>query len=654
MASLNTLRTKYGIVLSVVIALVLVAFILGDQLSMRGNGADAQNQGEIVMIVDGNEVTQADYQQYQQEYQETCDYLYRDMFYKRFNMPAQNVDPDFVAGLMHEFVVYNQYLKPAYEAAAIGYISTDKDIYLQNTANELMMSDPTITKEEGNEALNYIWGMSGKYAEYMLVSQRAFAIYSAGKYTNILEVENALSRELLSFDGNYVKLPYAEIVCDEVTAEEIDAYYNAHRQDNPYYNARTVQYVEFPIAASAADMEAAEAAINEANAAAVAAGNDAKAIRSALSNVGGKIGNYVLVSDITGDAAAAIKDNKNYGPVLNNNTWEAMYIVSKVKAPASYSFSAITADNIIAAEELVAKINEANGDMTGFENVTAGSIDMTNLNERDADKFINAKVGDVFVYTYNNKPAAIKITELGAKNDFVLTANVDYVVKPSKETTDEITKAAATFMSNAGDTRETFNQVANENSYRVEMDMNVCRLDQRASLHKGEGMYAMPIENSRSAALWAYDAKVGEKKSWTANNTIYVAMVTNIDENEYLPKNDFIIKTQLEKEKKFAAAQQTLKFEGKSEAFANVTVNNSTLDSALVNAIVRSQEGESAYVMGADGVYLFETTKVTDANDAYKNADRAAKRAAMTQEATRGGDIMEGVEIVDLRGEGEI
>lgn len=74
----------------------------------------------------------------------------------------------------------------------------------------------------------------------------------------------------------------------------------------------------------------------------------------------------------------------------------------------------------------------------------------------------------------------------------------------------------------------------------------------------------------------------------------------------------------------------------------------------MVNAIVRSQEGESAYVMGADGVYLFETTKVTDANDAYKNADRAAKRAAMTQEATRSGDIMEGVEIVDLRGEGEI
>ena len=52
MASLNTLRTKYGIVLSVVIALVLVAFILGDQLSMQNR------QGEIpedktVLTIDG-------------------------------------------------------------------------------------------------------------------------------------------------------------------------------------------------------------------------------------------------------------------------------------------------------------------------------------------------------------------------------------------------------------------------------------------------------------------------------------------------------------------------------------------------------------------------------------------------------------------------
>ena len=55
MASLNTLRTKYGIVLSVVIALVLVAFILGDQLSMRNKG-NAEIEDNTVLIINGEEI----------------------------------------------------------------------------------------------------------------------------------------------------------------------------------------------------------------------------------------------------------------------------------------------------------------------------------------------------------------------------------------------------------------------------------------------------------------------------------------------------------------------------------------------------------------------------------------------------------------------
>ena len=55
MATLNTLRTKYGIILSVVIALVLVAFILGDQLSMQGRKADIP-EDTTVMTVNGEEV----------------------------------------------------------------------------------------------------------------------------------------------------------------------------------------------------------------------------------------------------------------------------------------------------------------------------------------------------------------------------------------------------------------------------------------------------------------------------------------------------------------------------------------------------------------------------------------------------------------------
>ena len=61
MASLNTLRTKYGIVLSVVIALVLVAFILGDQLSYRG-GDEGQNQ--VAVKINGKAITEQQYAEY--------------------------------------------------------------------------------------------------------------------------------------------------------------------------------------------------------------------------------------------------------------------------------------------------------------------------------------------------------------------------------------------------------------------------------------------------------------------------------------------------------------------------------------------------------------------------------------------------------------
>jgi peptidyl-prolyl cis-trans isomerase D len=65
MASLNTLRTKYGIVLSVVIALVLVAFILGDQLSMRNRQTEVKDN--TVLTINGKNIKASDYAKYQEK-----------------------------------------------------------------------------------------------------------------------------------------------------------------------------------------------------------------------------------------------------------------------------------------------------------------------------------------------------------------------------------------------------------------------------------------------------------------------------------------------------------------------------------------------------------------------------------------------------------
>jgi hypothetical protein len=41
------------------------------------------------------------------------------------------------------------------------------------------------------------------------------------------------------------------------------------------------------------------------------------------------------------------------------------------------------------------------------------------------------------------------------------------------------------------------------------------------------------IEDSRNIAVWAYDAKVGDKKSWSAKNVTYVCMITDINDEKY-------------------------------------------------------------------------------------------------------------------------
>lgn len=62
MASLNTLRTKFGIVLSIVIALALLAFILSLKTEMGFSGNDPK-----VGVIDGENIR---YSEYYNEYEQ--------------------------------------------------------------------------------------------------------------------------------------------------------------------------------------------------------------------------------------------------------------------------------------------------------------------------------------------------------------------------------------------------------------------------------------------------------------------------------------------------------------------------------------------------------------------------------------------------------
>jgi hypothetical protein len=289
---------------------------------------------------------------------------------------------------------------------------------------------------------------------------------------------------------------------------------------------------------------------------------------------------------------------------------------------------------------------------------------MTELNERGAEKFVNAKVGDVFTYNYQNKPAAIVITELGKKDNFVLTANVNLEVVASPETHSEVDAKVKMLMNKAGKTPEAFAAAVQEmGTFAIP---TIVKRD--ADAHRVNPVVT-GIEDSRNIAVWAYDAKVGDKKSWSAKNVTYVCMITDINDEKYEAKNEAAIKRTLENQKKFNAVKETLAMDSKVEGIKNGKFEGVSFgsnfagdvrDMALAGAIARStKEGEPTIVKGNAGVYLFVVDKINN-TEAVVNADVEAKRKEMNEarKAEAGNNfesyMMDDVEVVDNRGAGEL
>lgn len=667
MASLNTLKTKFGFVISGLIAVVLVVFVLNlDQNSFRDQPTQEELAGHTVLTIKDAKVSQAEYANYKQEAAQSPIVEYYKMMYR-----MNEIDPNIIASLAYENIMFDKFLHPAYQAAGLGYYAEDeatlRNIFTKNYIANLPNAGEMSAEEIAN-AINAEWSSMVSYGDIasMVTKSKALNAYAAGKYANSLEINETLRNANLTFDGHYVMLPYSAIACEEATAEEIEAYYMANRQENPNYGARTLSYVRFNIAASEADKANAEATVMAADAAAKDA-TGSKAIKEALRSVNGKVATYVAVSSLSEDEAKAIKAGENYGPVLNHDTWTAKYIVSKVTAPESYTFSAITAESNTEAEALVEEIKAANGNLAELEagaNATTATIKMAELNESGAEKFVNAKVGDVFTYNYQNKPTAIVITELGKKDDFVLTANVNYAVVASPETHSEVDAKAKTLMNKAGKTPEAFAAAVQEmGTFAIP---TIVKRD--ADAHRVNPV-VNGIEDSRNIAVWAYDAKVGDKKSWSAKNVTYVCMITDINDEKYEVKNEAAIKRVLENEKKFNAAKETLTMDANAEGaksgkFEGVNFGSDFVgemsDAVVATAIARSTKvGETTLVKGNTGVYLFVVDNINN-TEAVVNADVDAKRKEINEarkvdiRTNLENYILDGVKVADKRGINEL
>ena len=650
MATLNTLRTKFGLVLSILIGLVLVAFILGDQLSMQNRGAQMP-EDTTVMTVNGEEVKASKYATYLE--------MYRDA----------NLAEDAKSDYAMQAAIFNLYTRPALEAVGLGVAEGDIKAYAKVFSEEAaaMYQMYGWPADQIKGMIQNQWVANLPTLDMSLSYEKFTEVYTAGNYVNRLEIEETLRNANFTFDGRYVMVPYKSMPEVEVTEAEVDAYYEANKAENKNYGARTLRYVTFEIAPTADDQAAIEEQVMSVDKAVKAAKGDSNAIKQAVRAIGGKSDTYKLFSALDAKVADAVKAGKHYGPVFEDNTWTANYIVSDVKAASSYEFEVATVDNVVEANELVAALKAVGGDFTKLEEAVETSTDsreMVRMSESEAKNFIGTKVGDVVVISYNHKPAVAKITKLGDTDRFVLTADVSKSVKASEKTNNDIVKSVEAFMAAAGDNADSFNEAANNAQYQV-LVSTANRNDYVAM--QGRERSVRGIDNSRQIAIWAYDAEVGAKKYFYGENVIYVVMVASIDENKYEFKNAAAIETRLKRDKQYEAIASQLAMgatiEGAVEGkFSNVKYTDNMVDgkweAALVGAITRSREtGVETKVKGNNAAYVFVVDAINGeldptTFDAERTPEMTQRESKMKRVAVE--TMTKKVQIEDLRGEGEI
>ena len=650
MATLNTLRTKYGIVLSVVIALVLVAFILGDQLSMQGRKAEIP-EDTTVMTVNGEEVKASKYAEYNE--------MYRDA----------NMSEDSKADYAEQAAIFDIYTRPALEAIGLGVAEGDVRSYAkifseQAAAMYQMYGWPA---DQIKMMVQNQWVSNLATLDMNLSYEKFSKAYAAGNYVNRLEVEDALRGDKLTFDGRYLMVPYKAMPAVEVTEEEIDAYYEANKAENKSFGARTLRYVAFEIAPTAEDLTAIEEQVMNVDKAVKEANGNSEAIKQAVRAIGGKADTYKLFTALDSKVAEAVKAGKNYGPVFEENTWTASYLISDVKAPASFEFEVASVENIIKANELAEALKAVGGDFAKLEEAVETATDsrnMARMSESEAKNFIGKKVGDIVVISYNHKPAVAKITKLGDVERFVLTADVKKEVKASEKTNRDIVKSVEDFMAAAGETADSFNEAANAANYQVRVS-TANRNDYVAM--QGRERAVRGIDNSRNIAVWAYDAQVGAKKYFHGENIIYVVMVSAIDENKFEIKNIPAIEMRLKRDKQYEAIASQLamgaEIKGAEQgSFSGVKFSDNLVDgkweAALVGAIARTREtGVETKVKGNSAAFVFVVDAINgelDATtfDAERTPEMTQRKSQMQRVAVE--TMLKKAEINDLRGEGQI
>lgn len=674
MASLNTLRTKFGILLSVIIALALLAFILSLKTEMGFSGNDPR-----VGVIDGEKIN---YSEYYNQYEQV-----------KNQSGIQDSDEEQSAVLANatwQALITKYVLEPGFEQVGLRLTEPERmSILSGQTYSQALSSafaDPRtgllnveaisqfLTQAETNPEAAAAWTQLNEQIRLEQLFQKYAGLVRGGAYVNALEVECGVAAANNTYAGKWVGKRYASVPDSliEVTNGDLRAYYDSHKNMFRQTPSRTISYVVFAVDPTEGDLRELENTAMKVGDEFAAADEVRSFVRA---NRNGRVAeNFVSGAQLTDDEAAALMAGKMYGPVLKNNEWTMSRVAATKMAPDTLGVRHIVlpyTEEALADSLLTTLRNGADFAQTAlrysvYEATAAnggevGVLPFSAFTGEFAEALATAKRGDVLKIASGDAIQLVQVYRADRPSKHLQVATITYPVIASDATRRTVHSQAGTFSVNAKGSSEAFADAASE----AAVTPRVAQIMQGDRTVRG-------LEDSRELVRWASGAEPGDlSEIFSVGNDYVIAMLTDVDNDEYasLEKVAAQVRAQVLRDKKYdyilgelsgtTLDEQAASLGSEVGDFSDVTYETffingiNALEPRLVGAITASEKGVvSAPVKGLSGLYVFEVSDI--ATDEKQTTEGERVRAQATAESAVQQFVIPAIQqmakIQDLRG----
>jgi len=662
MASLNTLRTKFGVVLSIVIGLALLAFILSLKTEMGFSGNDPK-----VGVIDGEDIKYS-------EYLDVYDRVKNNMG----GEASSDEELDRLSNAAWQLLFSEKVLRPGFEKMGIRVTEAERrSIISGETPTQAMYGafmDPRtgtfsveaagefLAQAETNPQAARMWAELVDQALSEREAAKYMAIVKNGVHINSGDVARGVEAANRTFSGKYTVRNYS-MLPDSLFAvgdAEVKEYYKAHKNQYKQLPNRSISYVVFDVEPTDDDMLAIEKTVRDADAEfSVAEDLKAYAREDRHAQVSDR---YLAVKQFSDEEAEALTAGKEYGPVLKNNVWTMSRVLDEKTVPDSigvrhlavpYTEEAL-ADSLallLRSGRSFAEVSEGQGE----ERVYPFSA----FTEEFVPALASAKTGDVVKITAGNAIHVMQLYRVDAPSKHIRAVTVTYPVEASNATRRDIHGKAGVFAVDGAGSLEKFNEAASA----AALTPRVATVNQGDRSIRG-------LENSREIVRWVADAKKDQiSEIFKVGDDYVVAMLTGIDNEEYTPvaKVADAIRRVVARDKKYDAIVKELSGSTLEEVAANFSsevkefenlrygayyVPGIGFEPRVVGAIAAGERGVlSAPVKGNTGVYVFQIDDIAVEDKQTAEAEQVRMQAMAENMALQASfaAIQQMAEMQDLR-----